>query len=513
MGVGMQDIKTLIPIQVDSQMQIFSQMQSWTKNLNEILKNLKSRNVNVILVSLLEPFSDFYNFYDTPRDAFVMVLDMWMTKLFSIADEWNLPVIDLTRTMYCYDRSHYSALSIFENSTKSSGFIIDLIDFILHHHPFNKAESSIIYFSSRSFGGIKTEKNNIKARSAYCQNLKKQTAFKQVSKDNAVEEKQNYDDDKEEMKDDTKQNKKVNEATHEIPNDDKAKKLKARHIILMGDSVIDNFYWLKDKTKDIKQQILDTYENKVKVTNLAVDESRSQDVLYGMDPSFVYVDARKKVGLEPYPMDKNGKVIPLEIVKNMIDKKEIILNVKKHQIKPTVVLSIGGNDVRVLLYNFSMQNMMSGLEKLRQNMQKIVEKLLFDFKLNVVPVLCYEPYQDFATQHGLKREQLLQIFNIGATKIFELCETYSLPVIDLSRTFNTFDRSHYGSTSIEPSNKSGQFIVDIIQFINDNYPFNSDVKSSKIYYGLKSDKDGIVQQDNNKSARDEYLQQLLAKKK
>ncbi len=81
----------------------------------------------------------------------------------------------------------------------------------------------------------------------------------------------------------------------------------------MGDSVLDNFYWLSDHKKDIKQQILDEYNNKILVTNLAVDESTSYDVLYGTDPSFTYINARNEYGLESYPINKNDKVIPLEI--------------------------------------------------------------------------------------------------------------------------------------------------------------------------------------------------------
>merc|ERR1712129_342194 len=229
---------------------------------------------------------------------------------------------------------------------------------------------------------------------------------------------------------------------------------------------------------------------------------------HGMCPSAVYMSARKRMGLESYPIDKNGKVIPLQIVKQMIDAKKIILNVNKEQIKPTVLISIGGNDVRVMLHNFNLQNMMKGLDKLRLNFEKIIKILKNDLGLNVIPVFCYEPYQDFAPMYGLKRDQLLQIMNIGAEKIFSLCETYSLPIIDLSRTFDPFDRTHYGSTSIEPSNKSGQFIVDILQFINQQFAFNVDTDKSQIFYGLKTDKNGIAVEDNNKSTRDEYLQKL-----
>lgn len=44
----------------------------------------------------------------------------------------------------------------------------------------------------------------------------------------------------------------------------------------------------------------------------------------------------------------------------------------------------------------------------------------------------------------------------------QLAVEFSLPIIDLSRTFDPNNKSHYGSTPIEPSNKSGQFIADLI---------------------------------------------------
>ena len=529
LSVGMMDIKTLIPIYDETQ--IFTQMLSFEKNLLQIIKKLKEFNVNIILLSLWEPHSQFYNLYETPRDAFVMVLNMWMCKLFTIADDHNLAIIDLTRTLNTYDRSHYSDKSIFDNSNKSTMFIVELIDYVFKNYDFSDKGSSVIYYSSRVYGGIKQQKNDITARNNYMFAVKSQSAFKDIvklkgggysgvddeKKDPNKDENKAVQDKKDINKkgDDEQKNKEEEAVSKEKEKEKENIKSIATHIILMGDSVLDNFYWLKDKTKDVRQQLLDTYDNKIKVTNLAVDESTSDDVLYGMDPSFTYIDARKNNGLDPYPIDENDgdKVNPLLIAKQMIEKKDIKLNVAENEIKPTVVLSVGGNDVRVLLFNFNMQTIMEGLMKFEQNLQLLIEKILFDLNLNLILVLCYEPYKDFVGDYGIQRQQLLQIFNIGATKMFELSETYSLPIIDLSRTFNTYDRSHYGSTSIEPSNKSGQFIVDLIQFINNNFPFKSNTKTSKIYYGIKGDDGkGIVQQENNKAARDGYLQQLLALK-
>eukprot|EP01084_Bolivina_argentea_P188433 324387_1 len=333
LSVGMMDLKTLIPIQDESR--VFTQMLSFEKNLNQILKQLvHTMKVNVVLLSLWEPFSEFYNLYDTPRDAFVMVLNVWMCKLFTIAADYKIPVLDLTRTINTYDRSHYGQ-SIFENSNKSTMFIIELMDHALRHHT---PDTSIIYYGSRGMDGIRTQTNDITARNTYMFELKSRAAFKRDVPQNS-----NVDEKKYDTSDADKQAKKAD------------KDSQGTHIILMGDSVLDNFYWLRDKTKDVRQQILDTFDGNVKVSNLAVDESTSEDVLYGVDPSWTYVDARKDCGLQPYPIDRNNddKVAPLEIVQKMIDNQEIVIS--KNAMKPAVVLSIGGNDVRVLLFDFNMQ--------------------------------------------------------------------------------------------------------------------------------------------------------------
>ena len=46
--------------------------------------------------------------------------------------------------------------------------------------------------------------------------------------------------------------------------------------------------------------------------------------------------------------------------------------------------------------------------------------------------------------------------------VAQLAMELRLPIIDLSRTFDPTDKRHYGSTPIEPSNMSGQFIADLI---------------------------------------------------
>lgn len=57
----------------------------------------------------------------------------------------------------------------------------------------------------------------------------------------------------------------------------------------------------------------------------------------------------------------------------------------------------------------------------------------------------------------------MELFFFVALRVLgKLAVEFRLPIIDLSRTFNPHDKTHYGSTPIEPSNVSGQFIADLI---------------------------------------------------
>lgn len=46
---------------------------------------------------------------------------------------------------------------------------------------------------------------------------------------------------------------------------------------------------------------------------------------------------------------------------------------------------------------------------------------------------------------------------------------YNIPVLDLSLTFDPHNRLHYGSTEIEPSNRSNTKIADLIDHVTKNY--------------------------------------------
>ena len=70
-----------------------------------------------------------------------------------------------------------------------------------------------------------------------------------------------------------------------------------------------------------------------------------------------------------------------------------------------------------------------------------------------------------------------------AKYMFRIGENYNIPVIDLSRTMNPFDKSHYGQSPTQPSNKAGQFIVDLIVHSIANFNFESADRFAMVFYG------------------------------
>ncbi len=50
-----------------------------------------------------------------------------------------------------------------------------------------------------------------------------------------------------------------------------------------------------------------------------------------------------------------------------------------------------------------------------------------------------------------------------------IAKKYDVPILDLNQTFDMYNRSHYGSTEIEPSNSSNQCIAKCISYIYEKY--------------------------------------------
>eukprot|EP01084_Bolivina_argentea_P318945 553216_1 len=299
------------------------------------------------------------------------------------------------------------------------------------------------------------------------------------------------------------------------------------HIILMGDSVLDNFYWLEDKTLDVEQQCWNTFGDKIKVTNVAVDETQTIHVLKGIIPNFTYRRAREKENMSPYPITydsddqkSGGAVYPLKLMQKYISNGDININVDlKTQIKPTIVLSVGGNDGRIHLGKLGKitggaNDVINALKKDKfvENYNEIVDKLVNEFKMNVILVFVYQ-IQNKHMIYGYKSKvkELLKAMNFGFSEMCKVAQKYKLPMIDLSRTFDPSNEQHYGISPIEPSNISGQFIVDLVQFILEKYDFDNSARESLVFYGLKNKNITIEKNTKAYINQNVYLKSIQAR--
>merc|ERR1712096_434386 len=81
-------------------------------------------------------------------------------------------------------------------------------------------------------------------------------------------------------------------------------------------------------------------------------------------------------------------------------------------------------------------------------------------------------------------EGMTQLTSWAGQHVMNIVRDFKLPVIDLSRTFDPAEKEDYSASSpIEPSNKSGMYIANLVKFVIDNHDWG---KVSKLYYGKGS---------------------------
>eukprot|EP00752_Nemacystus_decipiens_P010152 g9048.t1 len=254
------------------------------------------------------------------------------------------------------------------------------------------------------------------------------------------------------------------------------------NIALVGDSVLDDHFWLDQPANDVRAQtertlVLGYPGRSVKVHNFAVDESTISCVLRGRTPGANYRNGRRLANMEPYPVGGDGVVRPLELLRAA---------------KPThVVLSVGGNDARLRFLSSLNPDVITELmitDGFVANLRRVIETIRADVTPNIIIVYVYMPeFKAIPLLSMLPPARILQRLLVNFSKFFiELAEEFRLPIIDLSRTFNPHDKTHYGSTPIEPSNVSGQFIADLIAQVLAQFRFGEETKG-KIFSGVGKD--------------------------
>lgn len=227
-------------------------------------------------------------------------------------------------------------------------------------------------------------------------------------------------------------------------------------VALIGDSVLDNFYWLNDHKKDLKFRLNELH---LQCENYAVDESQLKDVLTSIYPNPNYVRARTY----PYPM-VDGKVTPLTLLE---------------QLQPEVIiLSVGGNDLRVKIANLMYGPDFFINSVVTPTFKDDYEKLIIRLKSLCKKLIIVSVYSPCLTEGIYKIVSPFAdpIFNLWFKFLNNLCVKHNIPILDLYRTFDNTNRSHYGTTIIEPSDTATVVMAQILKTMIEEW------NGHKVYY-------------------------------
>lgn len=240
------------------------------------------------------------------------------------------------------------------------------------------------------------------------------------------------------------------------------------HVVLLGDSVLDNQFWIWWPPHDVAHKLRQRLEPSAKVTNLAVDESTISDVVQGMTPMPQYRLTRWLWCMEGYPADIDGVVLPLSQLR--------VLNPK-----PThAVLSIGGNDARsAFIQSFDVDGIYRTM--VRRGIVTKFDQLIEDILEHVpgkqlVLVVVYHPQITLCPcLHMLPPQRVLtELIARFAPMFAQAALRHGLPIVDASRTLNPYDSRDYGSTPIEPSARGGDFIAALVAHAMEQHSFGEE---------------------------------------
>ena len=247
-------------------------------------------------------------------------------------------------------------------------------------------------------------------------------------------------------------------------------------ICLLGDAILDDYYTLSDKERDLKKELTDL---RFDVYNCATDDVKVVDVINGIVPNENYMKSRSY----SYPTEKDGKMYPLKSVTSFIGINKSFASVYDGiksfssfgvSTKPDtmVVISMGGNDI-----HSKFGNVILGPEYLINNV--ITPEFISNYKTiiemiktscnKLVLVSIYLPYLGIGSAYGLYAPVAKPVIDKWNKFIHSLAQEYNIPVLDLSKTLNVGNRSHYGNDNTRTSNISNKCIANCISYIYKNY--------------------------------------------
>lgn len=247
-------------------------------------------------------------------------------------------------------------------------------------------------------------------------------------------------------------------------------------IHLLGDGILDNFSRLTNPNQDLRKDLLDLGFS---VNNCAIDDIRVADIIQGLIPNETYTKSRSY----PYPVQKDGKMYPMKSVLTAIGVNKAFKPVysaglsapSRDLIPPNdnmIVISMGGIDVQDKI-----RSILFGAESLIQAV--VTPEFTRDFKRvldiartncnKIVLVSIYLPFLGNGAAYGVYTPFAKPVMEKWHKFIHGIAKEYNIPVLDLSRTLNVGDRTHYGTEDTRLSNVSSHCVAACLSYIQSHY--------------------------------------------
>eukprot|EP01061_Rhynchopus_euleeides_P037512 TRINITY_DN6396_c0_g1_i2.p1 TRINITY_DN6396_c0_g1~~TRINITY_DN6396_c0_g1_i2.p1 ORF type:complete len:391 (+),score=151.03 TRINITY_DN6396_c0_g1_i2:3-1175(+) len=293
-------------------------------------------------------------------------------------------------------------------------------------------------------------------------------------------------------------------------------------VVLMGDSVLDNFYWLRDPCRSLrlvleerlKQGGVQGSDTPTMCLNLAVDQMTTFDFLdRGRENRWsVYQNYRTSIHSSgDDPLDRDGYT-HLKGSDGRIRSGENLecLNNVKH-----AFVSCGGNDVylnadiqKTLITSLLWDKRQEVAKGMGDRMRGILKQLRETSPgVRYTLVVCYHPHHGFSISGlsggclggiatTIQRSQLSWMVTPALREMLGIAREAGCDVIDLSQTFDPTDVLHYGNmdaehsgwSGAEPSDVSQEFIATLMVDVMNARAANPD-GPPHCYYGKTSGKE------------------------
>ena len=279
-----------------------------------------------------------------------------------------------------------------------------------------------------------------------------------------------------------------------------------KKIVLAGDSVLDNFIWLKDPSVNLRvvmERMLQREASDTICLNFAVDQTMTFDFIRRTRKSnswMGYQHERERMckALHNDSLDRDGykHLCSADGSIKSVDNIARLKNVKH------IFLSVGGNDVylRADVQKKLASSLMgcNGRHEVGKEFKERLNTIVVELKkvissdTLITPVIVYHPHYDQSLS-GLSPNTCLGSVSISIQKMFlswlvtpmvrsvlEVCSQHSLSAIDLSQTFDPTNIRHYGNmkhpeapwnwSGAEPSDVSQIFIAKLMMHVVNHPP-------------------------------------------